>query len=66
MSYTSLAARIRLQNIVLATDFSDASKAAVRYAAAIAKTYQGRVYAVHVIVPEVYTYSPPESLPRIE
>jgi len=66
MSNISLTARIRLQNIVLATDFSDASQAAVAFAAAIAKTYQGRVYAVHVIVPEVYTYTPPETLPQVE
>jgi nucleotide-binding universal stress UspA family protein len=63
---SEMSARIRLQNVVLATDFSDASKAAVGYAAAIAKTYQGRVYAVHVIVPEVYTYTPVETLPQIE
>jgi nucleotide-binding universal stress UspA family protein len=66
MSYVSLTARIGLRNVVLATDFSDASQAAVGYAAAIAKTYQGRVYAVHVIVPEVYTYTPVETLPQIE
>ena len=66
MSFINLSARLRLQNVVLATDFSDASKAAVGYAAAIARTYQGKVYAVHVIVPEVYTYNPPETLPQIE
>lgn len=37
MSYINLTARIRLQNVILATDFSEASKAAVGYAAAIAR-----------------------------
>jgi nucleotide-binding universal stress UspA family protein len=64
MSYMSLGTRIRLENVVLATDFSQASTAAVGYATSIARNYQGRVYVVHVIPPEVY--SPPETIPRIE
>ena len=66
MTEISLTSRIRLQNIVLATDFSNASRAAIGYAAAIARTYQGRVYLVHVIPPEVYWWVPPESLSEAE
>ncbi|HET7442712.1 MAG TPA: universal stress protein [Terriglobales bacterium] len=66
MTYISLTARLRLPNVVLATDFSDASKAALGYAAAIARVYQGKVYAVHVIPPEVYWWVSPESLPKVE
>ena len=66
MAEINLTSRIRLQNIVLATDFSDASRAAIGYAAAIARTYQGRVYIVHVIPPEVYWWVPPESLSEAE
>lgn len=66
MSYVSLTARIRLENIVLATDFSKASDAAVGYAATVAKHYQGKVLAVHVIVPEIYIFEPREAVPKIE
>jgi hypothetical protein len=45
MSYIPVGARIRLQNVVLATDFS---------AALIARNYQGKLYVLHVISPEVY------------
>jgi nucleotide-binding universal stress UspA family protein len=65
MSHISLGARIRLENVVLATDFSEASTAAVGYAASIARNYQGRVYAVHVIPPELYSFQPPETIPSI-
>ncbi len=59
-------APIRFQNILLATDFSQASVAAVGHAAAVARSYPGTVHVVHVIVPEVYWWAPPESLPSIE
>jgi len=39
-------------NILLATDFSEASRKALLYAAAIAASYDGKVYLVHVIPPE--------------
>ena len=66
MSYIGLGDRIRLQNVTLATDFSEASDAAVGYAASIARNYQGKVYAVHVIPPEVYWWVSPEALPKVE
>ncbi len=66
MSDIGLSSRIRLPNVVLATDFSEASNAAIGYAASIARNYQGKVYVVHVIPPEVYWLVPPESLPKVE
>jgi len=66
MTHISLTAPIPLQKVLLATDFSEASVAAVGHAAAVARSYQGTVDVVHVIVPEVYWWAPPESLPSIE
>jgi nucleotide-binding universal stress UspA family protein len=59
--YPSLAQRILLQNIVLATDFSASSLSAVHYATSIANHYGGKVYVVHVITPEVSQRVPPET-----
>lgn len=66
MTHINLTFPIRIQNVLLATDFSDASVAAVGHAAAVARSYQGKVDIVHVVVPEVYWWAPPESLPNIE
>jgi len=66
MNDTSLTGRIHLQNVVLTTDFSEASRAAVAYAAALAKIYQGKVYAVHVMVSAVYWYAQPHAISQIE
>ena len=59
MSDINVTARVRLKTVVLATDFSDASRAALGYAAAVARHYQGRVYVVHVIPPDMYSFVPP-------
>jgi len=40
---------IQLKRILIATDFSDASRNAVRYAAAITRHYGARLYVVHVL-----------------
>jgi nucleotide-binding universal stress UspA family protein len=50
---THIMSPIRIQNVLLATDFSEASVAAVGHAAAVARSYQGTVDIVHVVVPEV-------------
>lgn len=41
--------RIRFRRILIATDFSDASVNALRYAAAIARNHGARLYVVHVV-----------------
>lgn len=67
MSYLSFTARIKLVNVLLATDFSEASMAAVGHAAAIAGHYHGTVLAVHVIPPEAYHFVlPSDSVPAID
>jgi nucleotide-binding universal stress UspA family protein len=47
-------AGISLKNILFATDFSEASEAALPYAAAISGRYQSQLYLVHVISPAGY------------
>ena len=42
-------AGISLKNILFATDFSEASQAALPYAAAIARRYDSQLHVVHVI-----------------
>ena len=44
--------RIALKNILFPTDFSERSAAALPYAAAVARSYQAKVYVAHVTVPE--------------
>lgn len=53
--------RISLNNILLTTDFSPSSQAAVPYAVQIAKQFGAKVYAVHVVFPELYQWLPPEA-----
>jgi len=46
--------RISLKNVLFATDFSEASEAALPYAAAICQRYNCRLHVVHVISPGSY------------
>jgi len=43
--------RVRLQNILHLTDFSEPSSTALRYAIAIAREYVAAVHALHVLIP---------------
>ncbi|MGA7381688.1 MAG: universal stress protein [Terriglobales bacterium] len=45
-------APVLFKNILLATDFSDASEKAFHYAVAIARLHGSKIYAVHVAPPE--------------
>ena len=56
---------IKLQNIVLATDLSEASMHATRYAISLAARYGGKLYAAHVISPDALALAHPEALDRI-
>ncbi len=49
------------RNILLGTDFSPASDAAIPYAVQIAKQVGGKLYVVHVVFPELYQALPPEA-----
>ena len=63
METIELKQSVTVKNILLATDFSDVSKKAVPYAAAIAGKYGSRIYLVHVIPTPPRTAIPVEPLP---
>jgi len=52
---------VELRNILLATDFSPSSLAALPRVAAIARRYESKVYLVHVVVPDAYPLVSPEA-----
>ncbi len=54
---------VALKNILLATDFSEVSRRAVPYAAAIASRYGSKIYLVHVIPPGARMSMPIEPFP---
>lgn len=58
--------QIQLKNILFATDFSDAAKAAAPYAAALAKRYGAKLYALHVRPPIANTATLPENWRALE
>jgi nucleotide-binding universal stress UspA family protein len=47
-------AGISLKNVLFATDFSEASQAALPYAAAIARRYDSQLYIAHIMSPASY------------
>jgi nucleotide-binding universal stress UspA family protein len=54
--------RVALKNILLATDFSPASEAALPHALTIASHYGSRLYVAHVICPEFRDLQPSETI----
>jgi nucleotide-binding universal stress UspA family protein len=54
-------ARVTLKNILLLTDFSEPSEVAVPFAIAIAREYESKMYAMHVLTPVPLAYASPES-----
>ncbi len=57
---------ISFRKILYATDFSPMAKAAAPYAAAIARRYGSKVFAVHVRSLNTYGMAPPESWPALK
>ena len=53
--------RLTLKNILLLTDFSEPSEVALSYALSIAREYEAKVCAVHVLTPVPLAYASPES-----
>src|SRR5204863_811841 len=53
--------RLTLKNILLLTDFSEPSELALPFATAIAREYESKVYAMHVLTPVPLAYATPES-----
>lgn len=53
---------IQLKNILLGTDFSPVSEAAIRYATELARRYGAKLYVAHAVDPTEMTppLSPPE------
>jgi nucleotide-binding universal stress UspA family protein len=51
MAVANVPIRVAFQNVLVATDFSEHNHSALRYAAAIARRAQGKVYVAHVISP---------------
>lgn len=54
--------QVSFSNILVATDFSPASEAALGYALAIARRYESRIYVAHVILPSSYQLIAPEAI----
>ena len=54
-------ARVRLKNILYLTDFSEPSETVIPFAIAIAREYESKVYAMHVLTPVPLGYANPES-----
>lgn len=61
MTLVDSRSRVRLSNILCATDFSSSSEAALLYAASIARRYNSQIYMAHVIRPDAYQLVPPEA-----
>jgi nucleotide-binding universal stress UspA family protein len=61
MSVIETGVRLTLKNILLLTDFSEPSERAVPFATAIAREYESKLYAMHVLTPLPMTYATPES-----
>lgn len=63
MKTLEVGARLSLKNILLATDFSPCSDAALPYARLLARRYRAKVYVAHVVPPEPWPVIPHDSLP---
>jgi nucleotide-binding universal stress UspA family protein len=60
MKPQDLESRVAPKNILLATDFSPASEAALPHALVLASHYASNLYIAHVISPEFMDFLPPE------
>ncbi|MGA8145526.1 MAG: universal stress protein [Candidatus Acidiferrales bacterium] len=60
MTIVQSSSRIALKSILFLTDFSEPSEAALPFAAAIARGYGAKVYALNVFMPAPYIYTTPE------
>jgi nucleotide-binding universal stress UspA family protein len=60
MRSVETATEIALNNILYLTDFSDCAETALPVATAIARQFGAKLYAMHVLLPDVYTSLAPE------
>ena len=61
MLATQHATEVKLKNILYLTDFSGPAELALFFAKAIAREYDGRITAVHILTPPPYVYTTPEA-----
>jgi len=61
MDYPRSGEKIAVRNILYLTDFSRSSEAALPCAKALARAYDAQIYALHVLVPDIFTYMTPDS-----
>jgi nucleotide-binding universal stress UspA family protein len=59
MSTLPMGTRLILKNLLFLSDFSDASELAIPYAVNLAKEYEGRLHALHVVTPVAIAYTDP-------
>lgn len=59
MSTLPMGTRLALKNLLFLSDFSDASELAIPYAVNLAREYEGRLYALHVVTPVTIAYADP-------
>lgn len=60
MKAAQAGSRVALRNILFLTDFSEPSQRALPFALAMAREFGARLHALHVIIPQPYTYTTPE------
>lgn len=63
MPTLGIATRVRIENILFATDFSTGSDAALPYATAVARRYHSMLYVVNVVPPVPHDFIPPDPIP---
>lgn len=63
MNTLELQTSATFKNILVATDFSEASEHALEYAAAIAQSNEGQIFVVHALAPEPRIAVPLDPLP---
>lgn len=51
--------KISLTKVMVLTDFSEVSELALRYAMALARRYDGRIYLTHIISPDTHALAEP-------
>ena len=61
MAIVESGARVTLKNILYLTDFSEPSEAALPFVTTIAREYQSKVYALHILMTVPMPDATPES-----
>ena len=60
MGSIEAAKQIALNNVLYVTDFSEPAEAALPFVSAIARGYGSKIYAAHIVLPDVYSSMAPE------